>query len=61
MSRNDDYTTGNLLEYLCHQKYYKLIGTDLSRQPIQSFGQKVNFVGKLEEEDLAAMVYIIEK
>ena len=26
MSRNDDYTTGNLLDYLYHQKYYKLIG-----------------------------------
>ena len=25
MSRNDDYTTGNLLDYLYHQKYYKLI------------------------------------
>ena len=32
MSRNDDYTSGNLLDYLYHQKYYKLIGTDLSRQ-----------------------------
>ena len=29
MSRNNDYTTGNL-DY--HQKYYKLIGIDLSRQ-----------------------------
>ena len=26
MSRNDDYTTGNLLNYLYHQKYYKLKG-----------------------------------
>ena len=26
MSRNDDYTTGNLLDYLYHQNYYKLIG-----------------------------------
>ena len=32
MSRNDDYTIGNLLDYLYHQKYYKLIGIDLSRQ-----------------------------
>ena len=32
MSRNDDYTTGNLLDYLYHQKSYKLIGIDLSRQ-----------------------------
>ena len=28
MSSNDDHTTGNLLDYLYHQKYYKLIGVD---------------------------------
>ena len=32
MSRNNNYTTGNLLDYLYHQKYHKLIGIDLSRQ-----------------------------
>ena len=32
MSRNNDYTTGNLLDYLYHQKCYKLLGRDLSRQ-----------------------------
>ena len=32
MSRNDDYTTFNLLDYLYKQKYSKLIGIDLSRQ-----------------------------
>ena len=32
MSRNNDNTTGNLLDYLYHQKYYKLIGIDLPRQ-----------------------------
>ena len=25
MSRNDDYTTGNLLDYLYHPNYYKLM------------------------------------
>ena len=32
MSKNDDHTTGNLLDYLHHQNFYKLIGIDLSRQ-----------------------------
>ena len=32
MSRNDDYTTGNLLDFLYHQNYYKIIGVDLLRQ-----------------------------
>ena len=32
MSRSDGYTTENLLDFSYHQNYYKLIGTDLSRQ-----------------------------
>ena len=28
--KNDDSTTGNVLDYLYQQKYYKLVGTDLS-------------------------------
>ena len=29
MSRNDNYTTRNLLDYLHHQKYYKLISINM--------------------------------
>ena len=29
--KNAGYTIGNLLDYLYHQYYYKLIGIDLSR------------------------------
>ena len=32
MTRNDDYTTGYLLDYLYYQNYCKLIGIDLLRQ-----------------------------
>ena len=46
MSRNDDYTTENLLDYLHHQNYYKHIGIDLSRQKNKSIPQQVNFVGR---------------
>ena len=31
VSRNNDYTTGNSSDYWYHQKYYKLLGIDLSR------------------------------
>ena len=51
MTRNDDYTTGNLLDYLYHQKYYKLIGIDLSRQTNMSIPQQINSTVKLEEND----------
>ena len=39
MPRNDDYKAGNVLDYLYHQKYYKLIGIDLSRQTNTSIPQ----------------------
>ena len=46
MSRNDSFTTWNLLDYLYHHKYYKLIGTDLSRQTHTNTPQQINFVRK---------------
>ena len=32
MVRNNDYTTGNLLDYEYFSKHYKLIAIDLSKQ-----------------------------
>ena len=49
MSRNNDYATGNLLYYQYHQKYYKDIGIDLSRQKNTSIPQQINFTGQLKE------------
>ena len=34
ISRNNEYTTGNLLDYDYFQKYYKLIAIDLSKQEV---------------------------
>ena len=61
MSRNDDSKTGNVLEYLYYQNYYKLIAIDLSRQTNMSITQQINFVGRLEEVDAATMFLIAEK
>ena len=61
MSRNDDYTTRNLLDYLYHQNYYKVIDIDLSRQINTSILQQIIFIGKLEEDDGATMFFISEK
>ena len=52
MSRNNDYTIGNLLDSL----YYRHIGMELSRQPV--FLNKLNFVGNLEDSDGATMFFI---
>ena len=60
MSRNGDYTTRKLLDYL-YQKYYKLIVIDSSKQRNTSIPQQVNFVEKLEEDNGAKMFFITEK
>ena len=52
-------TQQDLLDY--HQKYYKLISIDSSRQTNTSIAQEVNFVGKLEVDDGATTFFIAEK
>ena len=61
MSRNNDYTIGSLFDFLYHQKYYKLIGIDLSRQTNTNIRQKIDLSGKLEENDGATMFFVSEK
>ena len=60
ISRNNKYTTGNLLDYDYFKKHYKLIAIDLSKQQVlqenEDLIQQINFIGKLEE---AANVFII--
>ena len=60
ISRNNEYTTGNLLDYDYFKKYYKLIAIDLSKQQVlqenEDLIQQINFIGRSEE---AANVFII--
>ena len=60
ISRNNEYTTGNLTDYDYFKKYYKLIATDLSKQQVlqenKDLIQQINFIGRFEE---AANVFII--
>ena len=60
ISRNNEYTTGNLLGYDYFKKYHKLIAIDLSKQQVleenEYLIQQINFIGRLEE---AANVFII--
>ena len=58
MSKNDDYTTENLLYFPNHQNYYKFIGIGLSRQTNTIIPQGINFTGKLEEDDGATMFFV---
>ena len=60
ISRNNEYTTDNLLDYDYFKKYYKLIAIDLSKQQVlqenEDLIQQINFIGRLDE---AASVFII--
>ena len=53
MSRNDDYTKGILLDYFWHQRYCKLVGTDLSRETNKCIPQQINFIEKIEEDGIS--------
>ena len=62
--RNNDYTTGNLLDYEYFWKHYKLIAIDLSKQielENPDLKQQINFIGRLTRIEGAAMFFIIEK
>ena len=61
MTGNDDYTTGNVLDFSYNQNYDKLFGIDLLRKTNASIPQQINFVGRLEEDDNSTMFFIAEK
>ena len=62
ISKNNEYTTDNLLDYDNFKKY-KLIAIDLIQQQVlqenEDLIQQINFIGRLEEE--ANVFIIIEK
>ena len=64
MGRNNDHTIGNLLDYEYFSKHYKLVAIDLSKQielENPDLKQQINFIGRLERNEGATMVFIIEK
>ena len=63
ISKNSDYTTGNLLDYEYFSNHYRLIAIYLSKQiELENLDlkQQINFIGKLEDNS-ATMFFIIEK
>ena len=61
MSNNNDYTTGNLLDFAYFKENYKLIAIDLSKQTKLKDPQQISFIGKLLSICGATMFFIIEK
>ena len=62
MSKNNDYTTGNLLYFAYFKENYRLIAIDLSKQTKLKDPQQINFIGKLDgQNNGVTMFFIIEK
>ena len=61
MSNNNDYTTGNLLDFAYFKKHYKLIATDLSKETKLKDPQQTNFIGKFSNIPAATLLFINEK
>ena len=59
---NNDYTTGNLLDFAYYKENYKLIAIDLSKQTKWKDPQQINFIGKIEGQNNGiTMFFIIER
>ena len=62
ISRNNDYTTGYLLDFAYFKENCRLIAIDLSKQTKLKDLQQINFIGKLEEQvNRTTMFFIMEK
>ena len=61
MSNDNDYTTGNLLDFAYFKQNYKLIAIDLSKQTKLKDPQQINFIGRLLNTRGATTFFIIEK
>ena len=62
ISNNNDYATGNLLDFAYFKENYRLIGIDLSKKIKLKGPQQINFIGKLGNQDhRATLFFIIEK
>ena len=61
MSNDNDYTTGNLLDFGYFKENYKLIAIDLSKQTKSKDPQQINFIVRLLNKHGATMLFIIKK
>ena len=62
ISKNNDYTTGNLLDFAYFKENYRLIAIDLSKQTKLKDSQQINFIGKIEgQNNGVTMFFVIER
>ena len=64
MGRDNDYTTGNLLDYEYFLKHCKLIAIDFRKQielENPDLKQQISFTGRLERNEWTTIYFIIGK
>ena len=61
ISDNNDYTTGNLLDFAYFLKKCKLIAIDLSTKTKLKDPQQISFIGRLLNTRGATMFFIVKK
>ena len=64
MGRNTDHRTGNLFDYEYFSKHYRLIAIDLSKQiewENPDSKQQISFIGRLERNEGATLLFVNEK
>ena len=60
ISKNSDYTTGNLFDYEYFSKHCKLIAIDVSKQiELENLiRQQIIFIGKLQDDKAATLLLL---
>ena len=60
-SNNNNYMTGNLLDFAYYKENYKLIAIDLSKETKIKDPQQINFIGKIEKQDNGVTMFFIHE
>ena len=58
-NNNNNYMTGDLLDFAYYKDNYRLIAIDLSKQTKIKDPQQINFIGKIEIQDNGVTMFSI--
>ena len=61
ISNNNDYTSGNLLEFVYFKENCRLITFDLGKQTNLKDLKQISFIGKLKGKNSGATIFFIIK
>ena len=59
MCNNNDFTTGNLLDFTYYKENYRFTAIDLSKQTKIKDPQQINFISKIEGQDNSIKMFFI--